>query len=283
MDTNSRLIEREAESRVSKKDLCNIDTDTEMAIDFDIKLNSSPQVRYQNIEGEWRNLFTIKDLIDIEISDNSIVDYDLILSDKVTNGLKKLQKKILRSYDEELDMYELSYKLNEDGSSELCIPLKTGFTDDLTIQRIYNENEEFVAQNVEENAKFPIHKLKTKKLYVKHFPNTNRDEISVYCKREMTASEIMNDDDGPKTEPLEIITGCYLLPLGLYGAVFSVYTLTGSTILASALFLFFCLFYLAPLILPLGGVILTFGYIYSYIKSKTDKYNKKTLAFKSKG
>lgn len=278
MDTKNRLIEREAENQVSEKDLD--ETDAEMVVEFDIKLMSSVQINYRNLEGDWNELLTLRDLIDVEISDNSIEGNDVVLSDKVGNELKKLQKKVRQSYNEQLDMYQLSYKLNEDESSELYIPLETEFTDDLTVQKIYDENEEFVAQNVEDNVEFPLYELKTKELYIKYIPKNNDDRVQVYSKRGMTWKEIMEKitvDEFRHKDPIL----AYVASLFIYSTIGSLY-MTGSTWMAGGLLFLLSLAYLAPFVIPLYAIISTIQYIYSYVKSKTGGYDKGIPEFKSK-
>lgn len=278
MDTKNRLIEREAQNQVSDEDISV--KGEEMVVGFGIGSSSSAQVNYRNIEDEWNELISLKDLIDVQISNNSIGDYDLVLSDKVEKELKKLQKKVRQSYNEELDMYKLSYKINKDESSELYIPLETEFTGDVSVQKIYNEKEEFVAKNVENNIEFPLYELKTKELYIQNIPEDG-ERVQVCSKKEMTTREIMEDitaDDFNFKDPII----AYLGTLFIYSVTGIIYTITGNLLVAGSIFLLFNFVYLAPFVLPLYAIVETYHYIYSYVKSKKDGYYKEIPEFKSK-
>lgn len=128
-------------------------------------------------------------------------------------------------------------------------------TDDVSVQKIYNENEEFVANNVENN-KFPLYELKTKELYIQNIPEDG-ERVQVYSKKEMTTREIMEDitaDDFEFKDPII----AYLGTLFIYLVTGIIYTITGNLLVTGSIFLLFNFVYLALFVLPLYAIVETY-------------------------
>lgn len=265
MKSDSRLIEKEAEKQSQNIEDNFDNSKSEMVTKFKIE---DSKVKAKNLHDVWITLSNIDKLKELEITNNTIDGREIVFSDQVQTELKKLQTKVERIYDSDIGMYELSYKINGDGSSELYIPLETKYTDDLTIRKIYNENDEFVAKNLESDIDFPFHKIETKKLYIQNIPRTYSNTVSVYSKHKETYKQIVNRNyDGGYDGVKEDLMKSTVSTLLIYGSLGLIYYLFGTGITVF-LFLFGNMLYLIPIIPPSILLISLFTLTYSYILYK---------------
>lgn len=277
MSTDSRLLNEQAKIQAEEIESESQKQDTEMAHNFRIK---NGNIEYQNLTDDYWNVLCtdIQDLLGIDISDNEIENYDdLDLSDDVHTELKKLQNKIKRVYDPDTDMYQLSYKTNSDGSSELCIPIKTKFTDDITIQKIFDENDEFIANNIKD-ARFPLHKIETEPLYIDKIPK-HTSQVSVYSKQEnMSFKDFYSENTQPYERDKKDLMKYSFSVISVYSTLYLCFIYFNINT-ALSLFAILNLFYLAPFILPLFVIIHSSLFIITYIEYKFDNNLKQKREF----
>lgn len=100
-------------------------------------------------------------------------------------------------------MYRLSYRENNDSSSELYIPLNTEYTDDIIVQKIYTSNDKFVAEHIEDDIEYPLYELEFKDLYIKNITSDNQKvyklenkDFSDYVDEYMNYNDTLEAKDG---------------------------------------------------------------------------------------
>lgn len=265
MRTDSRLVDEQARIQAQNLETESQKQNSEMIHTFRIKKGT---IEYRNLTDDYWNILCtdITDLLDLNISGDAIENRNLKLADDVRKELKKLQDKINRIYDPDLEMYLLSYKTNPDGSSELYIPLKTKFTDDITVCEVFNKDDEFVASDIKD-AGFPLHKIETKPLYIEKIPEYT-SKVSVYSKQEnMSFKEFYDENTQPYERDKRDLIKYSFSVLFIYSTLFFSSIYLNSTI---TIFLFgiFSVFYLAPVLYPLFVTILSSLFILTYIKYK---------------
>lgn len=265
MSTDSRLLNEQAKIQAEEIESESQKQDTEMAHNFKIK---NGNIEYQNLNDDYWNILCtdVQDLLEIDISGNTIEDRNIVLSNDVHTELKKLQNKIKRVYDPDIDMYQLSYKTNSDGSSELCIPLKTKFTDDITICEVFDQNDEFVARDIKD-ASFPLHKIETKPLYIDDIPKQT-SRVSVYSKQDNISFEkFYSENTQPYERDKKDLIKYSFSVISIYSTLYLSFIYLNINV-TTLLFAIFSVFYLAPVLYPMFVTILSFLFILTYIEYK---------------
>lgn len=265
MSTDSRLLNEQAKIQAEEIESESQKQDTEMAHNFRIK---NGNIEYQNLNDDYWNILCtdVQDLLEIDISGNTIEDRNIVLSNDVHTELKKLQNKIKRVYDPDIDMYQLSYKTNSDGSSELCIPLKTKFTDDITICEVFDQNDEFVARDIKD-ASFPLHKIETKPLYIDDIPKQT-SRVSVYSKQDNISFEkFYSENTQPYERDKKDLIKYSFSVISIYSTLYLSFIYLNINV-TTLLFAIFSVFYLAPVLYPMFVTILSFLFILTYIEYK---------------
>lgn len=265
MSTDSRLLNEQAKIQAEEIESESQKQDTEMAHNFRIKNGT---IEYQNLNNDYWNILCtdVQDLLEIDISGNTIEDRNIVLSNDVHTELKKLQNKIKRVYDPDIDMYQLSYKTNSDGSSELCIPLKTKFTDDITICEVFDQNDEFVARDIKD-ASFPLHKIETKPLYIDDIPK-QASRVSVYSKQDNISFEkFYSENTQPYERDKKDLIKYSFSVISIYSTLYLSFIYLNINV-TTLLFAIFSVFYLAPVLYPIFVTILSFLFILTYIEYK---------------
>lgn len=274
MNSDERLIERAAEVRANNS-MSNVNnSNEESVVGFDIDYNKG-NIRYRNLDDERHMLFKLDELKDIDLS-RTFEEYNLILTDEALSEIKKLQRKLQNSWINELESYELSYRVNEDGSSELYIPLRTEFTSDYIVQKIYNEDGDFVAENIEQDIEYPIYNIETKKLYIDNIIKSSR--IKVYEKEQKSIDTIVHEKT-PSNNLNELRSDLLISTITtvlLYSFLTIIYINFGIYYLL-IMFVVLCLVGL-PFVLPMISI----GCIYHYISIyRQDKYSEDHKLVKS--
>lgn len=230
------------------------------------------RIEYLNSTDKWSKLCYLSDLVDNSI-DEIIDDKDYIISSDTIEKLEDLQMRIRRVWDDSINMYKTFYRQNDNGSAELYIPLDTEHTDDIIVEKIYNNNNEFVAQNLECKIDFPVHKIETIDLY----SNNLNEESSIFTKDKMSLSDKFNKSY-KKTNYFGLIENdksvikTYLLVLLstsiVYGSLFLLSSVIGSTF-AIIIWFFLMMAHMLPLILVAVLIALTYDMIKSIINMRS--------------
>ena len=270
MDSDPRLIERAAENKAQSENQCNIPSDNELVVNFELDIGSKNQINFKNLEGEKQKLCDIEDLTDIDDISEYFSEYNITFSDKVEDELQLLKTKIQKARDTDIDMYQLSYRVNSDGSSEFYIPMSTEFTDDFIVTKIYNSEGTFVAEDIEQNISYPIYEIESKKYYINEI--SNEDNIVVFSKKRQEFSDYMNDlyktqyaDRVRDTKYSALFTALIYLPTAYFYLV--------SAVDLAKFMLFICtLFFFFSIIMPIGMIVGVSKHIVGYIKYKRTKY-----------
>ena len=119
--------------------------------------------------------------------------YDVSISSETRKTLENLILSIKQAWDSEIDMFQLDYNTNTNGQiSEFYIPFNSEIIDNPTVFQVYDENGEFVAQDVEDEIGTEIAKIETTDLYVDSIPHNNR-EIPIYKKTRRTQSDLFEE------------------------------------------------------------------------------------------
>ena len=273
---DTRLIEREAENQVDEESI--EDDNTEMIAEFNINHSdsNSTEVKYKNLDGDWKSLCSLKRLIEKDISD-ILARFNLTSSVKIQNELSNLQTKLRKSWSKKYEMYKLSYRENNDNSSELYIPLETQYTNDIIVQQIYTNNDEFVAENVENSIEFPLYELESKDLFIKEITTENQ---TVYKLKERGFDEYINDymDYNNKLKAQEGVIYTTTATIGLYSlyyAVWNVYSIEHAMIL----FGLSLLLYGIPILILLASIFSILAYVLAYIQSSRSSSMKTVRSF----
>lgn len=190
MNSDPRLIERSAENQAQSEYDVEVPSDNELVVEFEVDLGYDVQINYKNLGGGEQKLCDIDDLIGIKNISEYFGEYGLTFSDDVESELQLLREKLQKAKDDDTGLYELSYRVNDDGSSEFYIPMETEYTEDFVVTQIYNSDGEFVAEEIEEDISYPIYKIESKQYYVKEI--SDRSEIQVFSRKEQTFSEYMD-------------------------------------------------------------------------------------------
>lgn len=266
MRSDHRLVEREAENNFESKKSHKLD-EKEMITEFRINHTySEPEIEYKNLDDDWDSICRLRNLKDTDIIQYMTDDKDLILSDKVQNELERLQKRFQNIFDTDLNMYELSYRVNDDDSAELYLPLQTDFTDDFVVKKIYNKDSEFVAHDIEENIDFPLYELESREFYVKTIANSKKT-INVYSKKESTYDDILEDSYLASDESRDNFIKSSIVTICIYALIGTFYLLGGFE-LAGLIFLTLNLVFFAPISLPIHSTIYLYINIRTYIQYK---------------
>jgi hypothetical protein len=273
MNSDPRLIERAAENQAQSEYGDQVPSDNELVIDFEININYMSQIKYKNLEGDKQKLCDLEDLIEIENISEYFGEYDLTFSEDVKNELQILQQKLQEAKDDDLELYELSYRINQDGSSEFYIPMKTEYTEDWVVKTIYNSDSEFVANNIEDTISYPVYEIESKQYYVKAI--SERERIEVYSKRKQTFPEFINSLYTQSYENLlediknsTLFTALIYIPFGLFHLV-NLVELANFILVVSTVFFFFSIF--GPLIM----ITCSTRYLICYVKYKeSDTYTR---------
>lgn len=230
------------------------------------------KIEYLNSADEWSKLCYLCDLVDNSIEE-IIDDENCIISSETIGKLEELQMKIRRIWDDSINMYKIFYRQNDNGSAELYIPLDTEHTDDIIVEKIYNCNNEFVAQNLECKIDFPLHKIETMDLYT----NNLNEKSSIFTKDKMSLSNKFKKSY-KKTNYFDLIENdknvikAYLFILSttsiLYGSLFLLSSVIGS-IFAIIIWFFLMMAYMLPLILVAVLIALTYDMIKSIINMRS--------------
>lgn len=124
-------------------------------------------VLYRTLDSdEWRRLSRIYELIDKQ--PDRIIDDGLVASDDIIGSLEELRHRILRHWDSEVQMFELEKRLDDDGDLEkLTLPFNTKYTEDIVIDRIYDDSGNFIAGHIEDELDGEVHRLWDMELYTK--------------------------------------------------------------------------------------------------------------------
>lgn len=279
MRSDHRLVEREAENKFEEKKSYETN-EKEMITEFRIvhKLAES-EIEYKNLDGDWDTICKLHVLKDIDVVDYMTDDKDLILSDTVQNELEKLQKKFQNIFDYDLNMYEMSYRVNDDNSAELYLPLQTDFTEDFVIKEIYNKDGEFVAHDIENNIDFPLYELESKKFYIKKIPHS-RKTINIYTKDESSYNDIIKSSYYSSDRSKNDFVKSSIVAIMMYVFIAILYLISGLE-LATVTFFMLNLLLFAPVSLPLFSILYVYIKLRTYIKYKnSDEFTSKK-AFES--
>jgi hypothetical protein len=268
MVSNKNLIEREAKKRSKDTKLDTLNQSSKIIVEFDLDTIGS-NIEYKNLDDQWNTLCSIEDLTTRSLNEIQ-QDTDLIISEEVLCELKSLQSKLQLSWDDKLSMYMVSYRENEDGSSELYIPLETEYTNDYIVERIYNKDNKFVSKEVEKQINFPMYEIETKDLYVESIKDTKYDSTDVYTTNKETFDHFIQRSSQPvdnssqyKATIATLFAGSLvmnILPLIFYILV--------STKSAMILYAIMNIFMLMPIILPLAFLVIITTYFECYSNYK---------------
>lgn len=273
MNSDPRLIERAAENQAQSEYEDQVPSDNELVVEFEININYMSQIKYKNLEGDKQKLCDLKDLIEIENISEYFGEYDLTFSEDVKNELQILQQKLQEAKDDDLELYELSYRINQDGSSEFYIPMKTEYTEDWVVRTIYNSDGEFVADNIEDTISYPIYEIESKQYYVKAI--SDRERIEVYSKRKQTFPEFFDSSCRNNYEDIlndikysTIWTSIIYISAGLF------YLLNYVALAKLTLFMFTMVFFFS-IIAPFVMVLSVIRYLIGHLKyQKSDTYTR---------
>lgn len=261
--TDTRLIEREAENQVDEEYIKN--DNTEMVVEFNINNSNSntTEVEYKNLDGEWKSLCSLQKLISEDVSD-IFENSNVTSSATILSELNCLQNQLQECWNQKYEMYKLSYRKNDDGSSELYIPIKTAYTDDIIVQKIYTSDDNFVAGNVEDNIKYPLYELESKDLYIENITEDNQNvykleqkEFDEYVDYHMNYNNRLEAKEGVIFSTIGTI-GLY----SIYYYVWQVYSIDHAMVLFCISLAIFGL----PILLPLSSIYSVFVYIIAYLK-----------------
>lgn len=230
------------------------------------------KVEYLNSNDEWSKLCHLGYLVDHSIEE-IIDDKDYIISSNTIEELEELQMTVRQVWDDDVNMYKIFYRQNDNGSAELYIPLDSENTDDIIVEKIYNDKNEFVAQNLEYKTDFPLHKIETIDLYT----NNLNEESSIFTKDKMSLSDKF-DKSYEKTNYFDLVENdkdvitTYLLVLlitsTLYGGLFLLSSFAGASF-AIIIWFFLMMAYMLPLILVAVFIALTYDVIKSIINMRS--------------
>lgn len=198
MKSDPRLIERTAENKAQSEYNVKLQSDDELVVEFEVDLGYDSQINYENICGGKQKLCNIDEFVDIKDISGYFAKYGLTFSDDVKSELQLLRQKLQKAKDDDTGLYELSYRVNNDGSSEFYLPMETEYTEDFVVTQIYNSEGEFVAEDIEEDISYPVYKIESKQYYLKEI--SERCEIQVFSKKEQTFSEYMNSYHDTKSD-----------------------------------------------------------------------------------
>lgn len=269
--TDTRLMEREAENQIDKESIDQKDLDIMVKFNiFNKNKNSNAIIQYKNLTGEWNVLCSLPELLNIRISE-TMDEYNVTISKNVKSELEKLQKKLSKTWHKRQELYQLSYRKNKDGSSELYIPLDTDHTDDVVIQKVYNENDEFIAENIEDNIEFPLYDLESEELFVESVTESKQD---VYRMKDKNFEDFLR---GSKKEQQKWIFESGTATIMFYGLL--AFLFQYNVLLALVIFGAGTLAHGLSLIIPLMFIAESISYISSYVKYRRSSAQKKFKSF----
>lgn len=124
-------------------------------------------VLYKTLDSdEWRRLSRIYDLI--ENQPDKIIDEGLVAPDDIIGSLEELRHRMLSHWDSDIQMFELDKRLDDDGDLEkLTLPFDTRHTEDIVVDRIYDDSGKFIAGHIEDELDGEVHRLWDMELYTK--------------------------------------------------------------------------------------------------------------------
>ena len=118
---------------------------------------------------------------------------DVNVSSDTRRTLEELILSVKQAWDSEINMFRLDYDTNDNGQiSNFYIPFDSELIGNPTVFEVYDENGEFVAQDVEDEIGDEIAKIETTDLYVDSIPQ-DIGRISVYKKTRQTESDLYED------------------------------------------------------------------------------------------
>lgn len=138
----------------------------------DIKFEGK-DIMYRSLESSsWNEMLEIGDLL--ENQPTEVIGDDLNVPDSLVGSLEELRHQVIRCWNDDIGMFELEKRLDEDGDLEkLVLPFGTEHTEDIVIERLYDSSGGFVADNIKDSLNGELHKLWGMDLYVKS-PDSNR-------------------------------------------------------------------------------------------------------------
>jgi hypothetical protein len=112
---------------------------------------------------------------------NKIEDkYNVSITESVQKQIEELLFSVRRAWDEEIKMFRIDYDLNSKGQiHNFYIPFDSNLIDDIELFKIYNEEGEFVAQDIEKNLGRYMFKIESSELYIRNIPDKN-ETFTVY-------------------------------------------------------------------------------------------------------
>lgn len=119
-------------------------------------------------------LLTITDIREYINNTNNFGISDVVIDD-ILEFKHKLQS--IKSD----DLYKVDYRKRDD-ILEFYVPLNTNISDDIIIKKIYDEHNNFQAEDIEEQLDIPLYKLETKNLYCNKLDG---DNIMIYHKNDI--------------------------------------------------------------------------------------------------
>lgn len=234
-----------------------------------VKESGEYKIKYLDSNDKDSEICYLSDLVDNSVEE--IIDRkEYIISSETIEKLEELQIAVQKIWDDTINMYSIFYRQNDNGSAELYIPLDTEYSDDIIVEKIYNDNNKFVAQDLESKIDFPIHKIDTIDLYASDL----NEGSSIFTKNRMSLSDkfqqsykranyfnLLENDENVITIYLFLL----LITSILYGGLF-IASSTVSVIFALSLWIILMMSGMLPLVL----VALLMALTYDIIKTITN-------------
>lgn len=275
------LIQRQVNKNCSEYDQ---DPSVEPIVE-DIKIDhKNANILYRNItdkDDQWNFFCNMNDLVHKEPSDIAQSE-NCIIKDDILSKIQDIKISLESFWDSDSRLYKLLYRENNDGSSELYIPIKSDKIDDIIVKKIHNSNGEFVAQNIERQLDCPIYKIETMDLYIDQLSNGgNRiyKKKTIRQKNEKFRQEINESDnlvignDVGLREFQKSLLAAYSITSLI--SIISLYIIQNTASLSTTLIIFgflttvsFGIF----AILPILTVIMTIDYVRAYNKMRKRTY-----------
>lgn len=127
-------------------------------------------------------------------------EYDIIVPDDTRNKIQELVFSIKKPWDKDIGMFRLDYELNSHGQiNKFFVPFNSEFIDNTELFKIYNEEGDFVAKELEDYLGKDISKLGSSDLYVKRVPENEMEKLNVYRKVRQDKMDLYEDAISNKT------------------------------------------------------------------------------------
>lgn len=121
-------------------------------------------------------------------------EYDIIVPDDTRNKIQELVFSIKKPWDKDIKMFRLDYELNSYGQiNKFFVPFNSEFIDNTELFKIYNEEGDFVAKELEDYLGKDISKIGSSDLYVKRVPENEMEELNVYRKVRQDKMDLYED------------------------------------------------------------------------------------------